>query len=199
MSNVDDDDVTAPMIAFEEIKWLKPLTPMEEVIQTIYRIQKKHLNPTQKKKETVNKFWQMISDDLHIYEKQLDDTKPFEKTCYKCCTETCIKKWDKSYWEFKIAGLRQRNYVSEYKFPVKFMSVILVFIAGVFKLVRANQDGKASFYANIIHVLTNTIVIFIFWLDGERIMLLPKFGSIIVSVLILYGILKHAADEGVGI
>jgi len=43
------------------------------------------------------------------------------------------------------------------------------------------------------------VVIFIYWLDGERIMLLPKIGAIVVSIAILYGILKHAGAETVGL
>ena len=158
-----------------------------------------HFTPDKDKQTIVDKFWGTMLTDLKAYEKQLQVTKPFEKTCYKWCTPRCIKKWDKTYWEFKIAGFRKRTYVSEYKYPVKLLSVLLVLIAGIFKLLRANQDGKASFYGNLINVFTNIIVIVIFWFDGERIMLLPKLGAIIVSVAVLGGIMKHATEEGVGL
>jgi len=193
------EEVSNPLMAVPDIQWLKPASPTEEVTQLIRRIQQKHFKPGPAKKETVEKFWKLIADDLRMYDKQLQNTTPFEKTCYGVCTDRCIKRWDKTYWEFKVAGLRKRNYVSEYKFPVKLMSVVLIFIAGVFRLIRANQDGKASFIANIIQVLTNSVVIFIYWLDGERIMLLPKIGAIVVSIAILYGILKHAGAETVGL
>jgi hypothetical protein len=199
---VPEDEETNPLMQRSRrnvttgLKFLGPLTPKEKVIEKIRRI---HFTPDEDKQAAVDKFWSAMLTDLEAYEHQLEDTKPFENTCYKYCTPGCVKKWDNTYWEFKIAGFRKRTYVSEYKYPVKLFSVLLVFIAGVFKLLRANQDGKASFYGNLINVVTNIIVIVIFWFDGERVMLLPKFGAIIVSVAILYGIMKHAADEGVGL
>tara|TARA_B100000780_G_C21093245_1_gene440679 strand:- start:172 stop:903 length:732 start_codon:yes stop_codon:yes gene_type:complete len=180
----------------DDLKYLLPLTPKEKVIEKIMEI---HFAPDTDKQETVDKFWNAMLSDLEAYDRQLQDTKPFEHTCYKYCRPRCIKKWDATYWEFKITGFRKRTFVSEYKYPVKLFSVLLVLIAGVFKLLRANQDGKASFYGNLIHVVTNSIVIVIFWFDGERVMLLPKVGAIMVSVAILYGIMKHATDEGVGL
>ena len=178
------------------IKFLAPLTPKEEVIE---KIKEMHFTPDEDKQAAVDKFWLAMLTDLKAYEHQLKDTKPFENTCYKYCTPGCVKKWDKTYWEFKIAGFRKRTYVSEYKYPVKLISVFLVLIAGLFKLLRANQDGKASFYGNLINVFTNIIVIVIFWFDGERVMLLPKFGAIVVSMAILYGIMKHAEEDGIGL
>ncbi len=199
---VPEDEETNPLLqksrrnAITALKFLGPLTPKEEVIK---KIKEMHFTFHEDKQTAVDKFWGAMLTDLQAYEKQLKVTKPFENTCYKCCTPGCVKKWDKTYWEFKIAGFRKRTYVSEYKYPVKLFSVLLVFVAGVFKLLRANQDGKASFYGNLINVVTNIIVIVIFWFDGERVMLLPKFGAIIVSLAILYGIMKHAEDEGVGL
>lgn len=197
-----EDEETNPLLqksrrnAIIGLKFLPPLTPKEEVIE---KIKEMHFTPDKDKQTIVDKFWGAMLTDLQAYEKQLRVTKPFEKTCYKCCTPGCVKKWDKTYWEFKIAGFRKRTYVSEYKYPVKLFSVLLVFVAGMFKLLRANKDGKASFYGNMINVVTNIIVIVIFWFDGERVMLLPKFGAIVVSLAILYGIMKHAEDEGVGL
>ena len=197
-----EDEETDPFITPKRnqknatIKFLAPLTAKEEVIE---KIKEMHFTPDEGKQVAVDKFWRAMLTDLKAYERQLKDTKPFEHTCYKYCAPGCVKKWDKTYWEFKIAGFRKRTYVSEYKYPVKLLSVVLVLIAGIFKLLRANQDGKASFYGNLINVLTNVIVIVIFWFDGERVMLLPKFGAIFVSMAILYGIMKHAEENGIGL
>ena len=111
----------------------------------------------------------------------------------------CIKKWDRSFWEFKMVGYRKRIYVSEYKYPTKLISVLLVFVAGVFKLIRANQDGKASFYGNIINILTSFMILVLFYSDGERVMLIPKIGAIVVSASILYGIVSNAENGKIGI
>jgi len=188
-----------PLLPDAELKWLPELTPKEKVVEAIDKIQRRHFTPNKDTQVVVDKFWSMMLDDLKVYDRQLRDTKPFEHSCYRCCSQRCIKQWDRSFWEFKVVGFRKRTYVSQYKFPVKLVSVVLVFVAGMFRLIRANQDGKASFYANIIHILTNATVTVIFWLDGERVMLLPKMGAIVVSMAILYGILQHAADEGVGL
>jgi len=98
-----------------------------------------------------------------------------------------------------MVGYRKRNYISEYKYPAKVISVILVFISGIFKLVRANQDGKASFYGNIIQILTSLLVLLLLYNNGERIMLVPKFGAIIVSTSILYGIVSNAENGEIGL
>jgi len=196
MSDSEDEQVYNPLVRNGAIKWLGPLTPKERVIE---KIQQMHFTPDKDKQATVDKFWTTMLTDLKNYDRQLADTKPFEHSCYKCCTENCIRKWDKTYWEFKVAGFRKRTYVSEYKFPVKLMSVLFILVAGMFRLIRANQDGKASFYANIINIITNFAVIVIYWMDGERVMLLPKIGAIVVSCAILYGILQHAEEDGVGL
>ena len=156
-------------------------------------------NYDQTKKEVVDKFWTSMLIDLKNYNHQLRDSKPFATTCYSCCSQKCIKKWDRNFWEFKMVGYRKRNYISEYKYPTKVMSVILVFISGIFKLVRANQDGKASFYGNIIQILTSFLVLLLFYREGERIMLVPKIGAIIVSSSILYGIVSNAENGEIGI
>lgn len=188
------EEEVKPLVS--DIQWLPPLRPKEKVIR---KIQEMHFTPDKARQATVDKFWNNILEDLHIYESRLNAKNPFEHTCYKCCSPVCVRRWDRAYWEFKVAGLRKRAYISSYKFPVKLVSVIFVFVAGIFRLVRANQDGKASFYANVINLLTNTFVIAIYWLDGERVMLLPKIGAIVVSIFILNGILKHAHEEGVGL
>jgi hypothetical protein len=191
-----DPFITTKRSRINAIKFLPPLTPKEEVIE---KIKEMHFTPDEDKQAAVDKFWLAMLTDLNAYDHQLKDTKPFENTCYKYCTPKCVQKWDKTYWEFKIAGFRKRTYVSEYKYPVKLISVMLVLIAGIFKLLRANQDGKASFYGNLINVFTNTIVIVIFWFDGERVMLLPKFGAIVLSIAIVAGIIKHAEEDGIGL
>lgn len=158
-----------------------------------------HFNYDRTKKEVVDKFWTSMLIDLKDYNHQLRDSKPFAKTCYSCCSPTCIKKWDRNFWEFKMVGYRKRNYISEYKYPAKVISVILVFISGIFKLVRANQDGKASFYGNIIQILTSLLVLLLLYKNGERVMLVPKFGAIVVSTSILYGIVSNAENGEIGI
>lgn len=158
-----------------------------------------NFNHDSTKQEIVDKFWKSMLIDLKDYNLHLQDSKPFEKTCYSCCSSQCIKKWDRNFWEFKMVGYRKRIYISEYKYPTKIFSVILVFIAGFFKLFRANQDGKASFYGNIINIITSLIVMILFSREGERVMLIPKVGSIIVSISILIGIVSNAENGEIGI
>ena len=98
-----------------------------------------------------------------------------------------------------MIGYRKRMHVSEYKYPTKIISVLLVFVAGFFKLIRANQDGKASFYGNIINIFTSFMMLFLFFRDGERVMLIPKIGAIVVSISILYGIISNAENGKIGI
>lgn len=192
----EDPEVLNPLIPKSDIKWLPPLTPKERVIE---KIQTMHFRPGKDKEATVEKFWNAFLEDLDAYDMQLKDPLPFEHSCYKYCSPVCIRRWDKTYWEYKVAGFRKRTYVSQYKFPTKLLSVALIFVGGLLRLIRANQDGKASFYANIIHVITNLVISVIFWLDGERVMLLPKLGAIVVSIAILNGILQHAEEGGVGL
>jgi len=151
------------------------------------------------KQGIVDKFWLQILTELQEYNEHLQDSKPFERTCYSCCSNNCIKKWDRSFWEFKMIGYRKRMHVSEYKYPTKIISVLLVFVAGFFKLIRANQDGKASFYGNIINIFTSFMMLFLFFRDGERVMLIPKIGAIVVSISILYGIISNAENGKIGI
>ena len=158
-----------------------------------------HFNYDLAKKEVADKFWIYMLKDLKDYNHQLRDLKPFEKTCYSCCSQKWIKKWDRNFWEFKMVGYRKRIYISEYKYPAKVISVVLVFISGIFKLVRANQDGKASFYGNVIQILTSLLVLILFYREGERVMLIPKIGAIVVSTSILYGIVSNAENGEIGI
>jgi len=172
-------------------------SPKRKVLNYLQNELNFNYDPT--KKEVVGKFWISMLKDLKDYNHQLHDSKPFEKTCYSCCSQKCIKKWDKNFWEFKMVGYRKRMYISEYKYPAKVISVVLVFISGIFKLVRANQDGKASFYGNIIQILTSLLVLILFYREGERIMLIPKIGAIVVSSSILYGIVSNAENGEMGI
>jgi hypothetical protein len=177
---------------------LDPLqTPKKQVVHFINH--RMNFGYDHTKQEIVDKFWLEILAELKEYNEHLQDSKPFEKTCYSCCSNKCIKKWDRSFWEFKMVGYRKRMYVSEYKYPTKLISVLLVFVAGVFKLIRANQDGKASFYGNIINILTSFMILVLFYRDGERVMLIPKIGAILVSASILYGIVSNAENGKIGI
>ena len=183
-------------MAAPELSFLKPKTPKDMVI---FKINSMRVTSDKRQQHIVNKFWIAMLEDLKAYEHQVKETKPFQNTCYCFCSPSCIHKWDKAFWEFKVVGFRRRMYVSEFKYPTKLLSVIFVFVAGVFKLIRANQDGKASFYGNIINIFTNIMVFLIFYADGEGIMLLPKLGSIVVSAAIIYGIISNAEHDGIGI
>lgn len=186
----DDDELVPLNLDLDQ-------SPKRKVLNYLQNEMHCHYDTT--KKEVVDKFWTSMLKDLHMYNHQLRDSKPFEKTCYYYCSSTCIKKWDRNYWEFKMAGYRKRIYMSEYNQTAKIMSVILVFISGIFNLVRANQDGKASFYGNIIQILTSLLVLILFYREGERIMILPKLGAIGVSMSILYGIISNAENGEIGI
>ena len=159
-------------------------TPKEKVIDKIKQI---HVATGKCKQPMVDKFWNVMLADLNMYQKHVNEPRPFQNTCYRYFSSSCIRHWDNTYWEFSTVGFRQRRYVSVYMFPIKILSVIMMCTSGIFSMVRAHQDGKASFYANIIHVFTNIIVIFIFCLGGERVLIVPRIGAIVVASIILPG------------
>lgn len=169
--------------------------PKERVLRKIRSL---HLYHDITKQATIDKFWTSMFDDLQRYEDQLQNPQPFEASCYSC-NESWIKKWDRAYWEYMTTGFRKRTFISEYVYPVKISSVILVFTAGVFRLVRANQDGKASFYANVINIVTNFLLVILFYKEGQGVLLVPKFGAILVSAFILLGICSNAEKGEIGI
>ena len=95
------------------------------------------------KKKASDTFWETISNDIDLYIEHINNKHPFDHTCYSSCPNKCIRIFDQSYWKYVVAGFKKRSYTSMYKFPVKLISIFLVFLAGLFKIIRANQDGKA--------------------------------------------------------
>lgn len=145
--------------------------------------------------DIVIQFWENMYDDLRYYEKALEEPvgNQFDGTWYKDCP-SCLRICDKTFWAFEMVGFRRRTSVSEYKNPVKNVSVVLIFLSGIFKLIRANQDGKASFVGNWIQIFTNILIIAILLPERDWAFILPKAGAIVVSVLILYGIWQNTKE-----
>ncbi len=73
--------------------------------------------------------------------------------------------------------------------------VFLVFVAGVFKMTRANQDGKASFYGTIITLFGQLLGAFLLAKDNDYVMILPNFAVFLVAAIFLYGIVQNSACE----
>ena len=180
------------------------MSPKDRVVDKIHEIEKikekNNYDVKERKKysELIDKFWSNVLEDLESYERALSEKKPFEDTCYKRCP-SCVRCWDKTYWEYMLVGLRRKSRISEFKNPVKNISVVLIFLSGLFKLIRANQDGKASFVGNILQIITNVLIIIILWPDRDWAFILPKFGAIVVSVAILWGILANVENGEIGI
>ena len=193
------EDVEETHFLIEKKKYLDFVlerTPKEKVIDKIKQI---HIAPDKYKQHVVDKFWTTMLTDLNIYQKHVNKPHPFQNTCYRYFSSDCIKNCDRTYWEFSTVGFRQRIYVSAYMFPIKIVSVVVMGIGGLFSMLRAHQDGKASFYANLFNVFTNIIVIFILWLGGERVLVLPRIGAIVVSSIIIRGIIHNSSNEGLGL
>jgi hypothetical protein len=147
-----------------------------------------------------DRFWKSIMSDIDEYDKHIRKVTPFQNTCYDKCPNKCVKTFDKAFWAYSVTGFRTRSFVSIYKFPTKLTSVFLVFLGGLFRVIRANQDGKASFYGNIINAVNQAIVFAILVLDGDYVMSIPKIAGFAVALFILYGIYTNVDDEsGVGL
>jgi hypothetical protein len=170
--------------------------PIENLISELKLIKIPKMS-TDKQKAS-NAFWKAISVDIAAYKTHIANTSPFQKTCYSFCNSVCIHNWDKAYWAYMTVGFRKRIKINALKFPVKILSVFLLFCAGVLKIIRANQDGKASFYGNIITAINHIIVLCLFTIDGEYVMSLPKLVGFVVTIAILVGIANNASD-GVGL
>jgi len=110
-----------------------------------------------------------------------------------------VRNFDNAFWTYTEVGFQKRNFISVYKFPTKLISLLLVIISGIFKIIRANQDGKASFYGNILYSLNQILTFSILMTDKEYIMSIPKLGGFLVSIFILYGIFSNAGENGIGI
>ena len=111
----------------------------------------------------------------------------------------CLRRCDNALWLYLLTGFRSRKYVAIYNKPMKMVSVSIVFISGLFRLVRANQDGKASFWANVFTALNQAILIVLLALDGEDVLLVPKIMGLGVALAVLYGIVQNADGEPLGL
>jgi len=76
---------------------------------------------------------------------------------------------------------------------------VLVLLAGIFKMLRANSDGKVSFYGTILSAVDKIIVFSILLTDKEYILSIPKIFGFVVTLIILYGIVANQEQDGIGI
>tara|TARA_B110000908_G_C10258043_1_gene456986 strand:- start:1185 stop:1748 length:564 start_codon:yes stop_codon:yes gene_type:complete len=151
------------------------------------------------KKKASEKFWESILYDIENYDKHIHNKTPFKQTCYETCSDTCVRKFDRAFWTYAEVGFQKRSFVSIYKFPSKLISLLLVIISGIFKIIRANQDGKASFYGNILYSLNQVLTFSILMADEEYVMSIPKLGGFLVSIFILYGIFSNVGENDIGL
>ena len=169
-------------------------TIQKKIIKQINSMNISQPNKGDPKREGFDKFWTQMLDDLIFYEKQIDKKNPLDHTCYKPC-HSCLKCFDHSFWNYTLTGYRKHVVITPYKYPGKVCVVFLVFVAGVFKMTRANQDGKASFYGTIITLFGQLLGAFLLAKDHDYVMILPKFAGFIVAVIILNGIVQNADGE----
>ena len=150
------------------------------------------------KKEGFDKFWKQMLNDLEFFEKHIHKEKPFDNTCYKKCHGDCLKRFDRTFWNYTLTGYRKHVIISPWKYPGKVIFVALVFMGGLFKMLRAQDDGKASFYGEIITILAQILSMTLLIMDSDYILTFPKMGSIIVSSIILHGIIDNS-DGNIGL
>jgi hypothetical protein len=160
--------------------------------------QLRHVKVQPFRKIAVKKFWEQIENDLIEYEKHIHNEQPLEETCYSKHPK-CLRKCDNALWLYLMTGFRSRKFVAIYNKPMKMVSVAVVFIAGLLRLVRANQDGKASFWANVFTAMNQAILIVLMALDGEDLLLLPKIMGLCVALAVIYGIVQNANGEALGL
>mgnify|MGYP007121700407 FL=1 len=177
--------------------------PPEDAIDKLRKRLIKINRPTFKKggprEKTAAMFWEAIEKDIDDYEKKIVQSTPFENTCYSNCSESCIRRFDKAFWAFSTTGFKKRKFISIYKVPIRLLSVLLLFFSGVFRVVRANQDGAASFHGTWINAVNQALVFVILLADGDYIMTIPKIAGFCVALAILYGIITNAGDSGLGL
>lgn len=183
-----------PVLTFDPEK-----TPLERVLQKLNTVQIPVMRSNSEKKKISDKFWKEIEKDIEQYEKHINAKDPFIKTCYSKCPNTCIQKFDKAYWSFITVGFKGRKFVSAYKMPAKIVSITLIFLAGLFKMIRANQDGKASFYGNVITAANQILLMVILVVDGDYVMTIPRIAGFLVAITIMIGIANNADQDGVGL
>ena len=183
---------------FDVIKENKDLH-FQKVLVKMSKIKIPNLDGDIYKKNASDKFWKSILCDLENYDNHIHNKSPFKRTCYESCSEKCVRKFDNAFWAFSEVGFQKRKFVSIYKFPSKLISLTLIIVSGIFKVIRANQDGKASFYGNILYSLNQILTFCILMADREYIMSVPKIGGFLVSIFILYGIIWNMDDNGLGL
>ena len=91
-------------------------------------------------------------------------------------------------------GFRKRMEVYQSKFPIKVLSILLSFCAGVLKLIRVHQDGKASFYGNLISTVNHLAIFVMLTVDGD-LLALPKLAGFIMTSFIVIGIIANSEGE----
>lgn len=178
------------------------VSPLEKTIEKLKTINDASLPDMSKepdRQKASDNFWKSIMADIDEYDKHIRIRTPFQKTCYDKYPNKCVKTFDKAFWAYSVTGFRKRNFVSIYKFPTKLTSVFLVFLGGLLRVIRANQDGKASFYGNIINAVNQAIIFTILILDGDYVMSVPKIAGFAVALIILWGIYSNADESGVGL
>jgi len=177
--------------------------PPEDVIDKLRKRLIKIDRPTFKKggarEKTATRFWEAIEKDIDDYEQKIVQSTPFENTCYSNCSESCIRRFDKAFWAFSTTGFKKRKFISIYKVPIRLLSVLLLFLSGIFRVIRANQDGAASFYGTLINAINQLVVFGILMFDGDYIMTIPKIAGFCVALAIMYGIITNAGDSGLGL
>ncbi len=179
------------LLSTEDTPWLK-------IVSTIKDMNVQQLSSEDVKRDGFDKFWKQMLNDLVFFEKHIQKEKPFDNTCYKKCHGKCLKKFDRTFWNYTLTGYRKHVVVSPWKYPGKVIFVALVFFGGLFKMLRAQNDGKASFYGEIITICAQLLSLTLLMMDSDYILTLPKFGSLIVSSIILNGIVQNA-DGNIGL
>ena len=167
----------------------------KEIIKRLINIKRPHFVKGGPREKTATKFWEAIEKDIDDYEKKIMKKRPFKNTCYSNCSESCIRRFDKAFWAFSTIGFKKRKFISIYSLPVRLFSVILLFVSGIFRVIRANQDGAASFYGTLINAFYQAIVFVIVLIDGDYIMTLPKIAGFFLALAILYGIIANADGQ----
>ena len=187
MSELDFEPIKDSKSNFNKVLFKMKKMKIPDLTNDIYR------------KNASEKFWESILHDIEHYDNHIHNDTPFKQTCYKSCSDTCVRKFDKAFWTYAEVGFQKRNFVSVYKFPSKLISLLLVIISGAFKIIRANQDGKASFYGNVLYSLNQVLAFSTLMADKEYVMSIPKLGGFLVSIFILYGIFSNIGEDGIGL
>lgn len=163
------------------------VTVIEEI--NGYKISEPGLNDD--RREGYEKFWKQIRKDMQLYNDQMAKAAPLDKTCYKPC-HGCLKKFDRSFWNYSLTGYSKHVVITPYKYPGKVSVVFLVMLSGIFKMIRANNDGKASFYGTLLNIAAQFLGGFLLVKDGDFVMTIPKLAGFCVGSIILYGIITNS-------